>query len=82
MDEKARYYLGEAIAKLEAAGFAVTSHALPGEPETVIADAIQRENIQLLVMGAHGHSPIRHLILGSTTTTMVRTCQVSVLLFR
>ena len=60
----------------------MTTHALPGEPETVIAEAIKREGIQLLVMGAHGHSPIRHLILGSTTTTMVRTCEVSVLLFR
>lgn len=82
LDDKARYYLDEAAAKLRAGGFEVTSHALPGDPETVIAEAIRQERIQLLVMGAHGHSPIRHLILGSTTTTMIRTCQVSVLLFR
>ncbi len=82
LDDKARYYLEEAATKLRAAGFEVTSHALPGEPEAVIAEAIRRENIQLLVMGAHGHSQIRHLILGSTTTTMIRTCQASVLLFR
>jgi nucleotide-binding universal stress UspA family protein len=48
----------------------------------MIAEAIEREGIQLLVMGAYGHSPIRHLILGSTTTTMVRTCHVPVLMFR
>jgi len=33
-------------------------------------------------MGAYGHSPIRQFILGSTTTTMVRTCQIPVLMFR
>ncbi len=82
LDDKARWYLEEAAGKLRHGGFDVTSHAVRGEPETAIADAIKREGIQLLVMGAHGHSPIRHLILGSTTTTMVRTCQVSVLLFR
>lgn len=33
-------------------------------------------------MGAYGHSRIREFILGSTTTTMVRTCLVPVLMFR
>ncbi|MEO6054349.1 MAG: universal stress protein, partial [Chthoniobacterales bacterium] len=37
---------------------------------------------QLLVMGAYGHSRIRQLMVGSTTTAMVRTCQVPVLMFR
>ena len=48
----------------------------------VIADAVKREDIHLLVMGAYGNSPIRALILGSTTTTMVRTCLMPVLMFR
>lgn len=82
IDDKARWFLDEAVAGLREAGHAVTSHALAGEPEAVIAEAIKREGMQLLVMGAYGHSPIRHLVLGSTTTTMVRTCLVPVLLFR
>lgn len=57
-------------------------HAIFGAPEAVIADAIKRESIDLLVMGAHGHSPIRQFILGSTTTAMVRACPVAVLMFR
>lgn len=81
-DEKADALQEQAAARLREAGYVVTSHRLPGEPETVIADAVKREGIQLLVMGAYGHSPIRHLVLGSTTTTMVRTCQVPVLMFR
>jgi len=38
--------------------------------------------INLLVMGAYGHSRIRYLIIGSTTTEMIRTCKIPVLLFR
>jgi len=33
-------------------------------------------------MGAYGHSRIRSLIIGSTTTEMIRSCKVPVALFR
>jgi nucleotide-binding universal stress UspA family protein len=82
VDEKARWYLDEAAGKLRGGGYEVTSQAIPGPAESVIADAIKREGIQLLVMGAYGHSPVRAFILGSTTTTMVRTSPVPVLMFR
>jgi nucleotide-binding universal stress UspA family protein len=32
-------------------------------------------------MGAYGHSRVRNLILGSTTTHLIRTCHVPVMLF-
>ncbi len=67
---------------LESTGTAVTTRVVPGEPEKVIPDVIEKEKIPLLAMGAYGHSRIRHLIVGSTTTEMVRTCRVPVLLFR
>ena len=82
VDDKARWHLDEAANKLRTAGYDVASEAIAGTPETVLAEAIQRQNIDLLVMGAHGHSPIREFILGSTTTTMVRTSPVPVLMFR
>ncbi|MFN2475793.1 MAG: universal stress protein [Chthoniobacterales bacterium] len=82
IDDKARYFLDEAAARLRNAGYEVTTHAIGGAPESSIVEAVTRENIQLLVMGAYGHSPIRQLVLGSTTTTMVRTCKVPVLMFR
>jgi nucleotide-binding universal stress UspA family protein len=34
------------------------------------------------LMGAYGHSHIRNLIIGSTTTAMIRSCKIPVLLFR
>ena len=53
-----------------------------GEPEKVISDHVEKHNVDLLVMGAYGHSRIRNLMIGSTTTQMIRSCLVPVLLFR
>ncbi len=33
-------------------------------------------------MGAYGHSRIRNLVIGSTTSAMVRRCKIPVLLIR
>lgn len=53
-----------------------------GKPEEVIASQIAATDAQMLVMGAYGHSPLRTMIVGSTTTEMVRSCTIPVLLFR
>ncbi|TZG39377.1 universal stress protein, partial [Halomonas eurihalina] len=42
----------------------------------------EEQNIDLLVMGAYGHSRIRHLLVGSTTTEMLRKADIPVLLLR
>lgn len=81
-DDKANPVMEEAAARLRAGGFSVTSSVQPGVAEEVIASVVKSGGMDLLVMGACGHSPIRHLILGSTTTTMARTCLVSLLMFR
>ncbi len=67
---------------LRNAGFQVTASLLPGDPDEVIAAQVREHSIDLLVMGAYGHSRVRQFILGSTTTTLVRTCLVPLLLFR
>ncbi|HEX2102006.1 MAG TPA: universal stress protein [Candidatus Synoicihabitans sp.] len=82
IDDQACYFLEEAAGKLRDAGFTVSSQATAGPADEVIAAAVTERRINLLVMGAYGHSRIPELILGSTTTTMVRTCLVPVLMFR
>jgi nucleotide-binding universal stress UspA family protein len=64
------------------AEFQVEAAGIAGEPEAVLHDYIAQRNIDLLVMGAYGHSRIRQLIIGSTTTTMLRTATVAVLVLR
>ena len=68
--------------KLEAAGYAVTFELLPGHPIEVIGQKVKNDGIDLLVMGAYGHMHIRHLLIGSTTATLLRTCAIPALLFR
>ncbi|MEM8867323.1 MAG: universal stress protein [Verrucomicrobiota bacterium] len=74
--------LAEAKDKLEAAGYEVTIEQRDGEPEDVINKVVEDGQIDLLLMGAYGHSRIRQLIVGSTTSAMIRTVQIPVLLFR
>lgn len=81
-DTELQRSLDAAAKALQGAGFDVTAETLPGEPEDVIAEKVTSSKIDLLVMGAYGHSRIREFILGSTTTALIRTCQIPVLLFR
>jgi nucleotide-binding universal stress UspA family protein len=74
--------LQDARERLARAGYTVTAQLLPGRAAAVIADQVKRANIDLLVMGAYGHSQIREFFVGSTTTKLVRTSPASVLMFR
>jgi nucleotide-binding universal stress UspA family protein len=82
IDDTARYYLEETAGRLRERGFEVVSQAIPGEPEDVIARVVKEHDLHLLVMGAYGHSRLRELILGSTTSTVIRRVAIPVLVFR
>ncbi len=77
-----RQQLDEAQAVLATAGFEVHSALLPGEPENALPALLQSQSNAVLVMGAYGHSRIRQLILGSTTTALLRLSPVPVFVLR
>ncbi len=81
-DSSADQKFASAREVLAVAGFKVKGEILDGDADEVIADYVIKQEIGLLVMGAYGHSKIRRMIVGSTTSEMVRTCQVPVLMFR
>jgi nucleotide-binding universal stress UspA family protein len=74
--------LADAQAMLKAAGIDAETQILPGQPEKVLGTHIEQAGFDMLVMGAYGHSRIRSLIIGSTTTEMIRSCKVPVVLIR
>jgi nucleotide-binding universal stress UspA family protein len=78
----ARTSLEWARSALADAGFEVSGALQQGEPETLVRERLQTTGSDLLVMGAYGHSRIREFIVGSTTTTLLRTSPVSVLVLR
>ena len=71
-----------AAASLRSAGYEVETAIVQGQAEQAISDYAEQHDMDMLVMGAYGHSRIRNLIIGSTTTAMVQRCHVPVLLFR
>lgn len=74
--------LADAQAVLKAAEIAAETSVLPGQPETALAKLVEEAQFDILVMGAYGHSRIRNLIIGSTTTAMIRARKVPVVLIR
>ena len=74
--------LEKARATLASSGLLVHAEIRPGEVESVLHAYQAEQGIDLLVMGAYGHSRIRQFLVGSTTTTMLRTSTLPVLLLR
>lgn len=86
-------HVGEANAEIEAqldwargvledADFQVSTAILDGEVERALCDYRQTHDIDLLAMGAYGHTRIRRFLVGSTTTALLRGANIPVLLLR
>lgn len=74
--------LGWALGVLRNAGHQVEGCIRSGKVDEVLQAYAAQYDIDLLVMGAYGHSRIRHLLIGSTTTTMLRGSDIPVLILR
>ncbi|MDP2080383.1 MAG: universal stress protein [Pseudotabrizicola sp.] len=74
--------LDDASAMLRAAGLQAQTAIVEGQAETALAKMVEADGFDMLVMGAYGHSRIRSLVIGSTTTEMLRACKVPVVLVR
>jgi len=77
-----RAQLEWARATLASAGHAVTAHLRSGAVEDALDAHVFEHAIDLIVMGAYGHSRIREFLLGSTTTHLLRKSTVPLLLLR
>lgn len=71
-----------ACSALGAAGFDVHQAIRPGEVAPMLHAYQTEHGIDLLIMGAYGHSRIRQFLVGSTTTQMIRTTTTPLLLLR
>lgn len=67
---------------LETAGFNAQASLVPGDAEVIIANTIRAQGIDLLIMGAYTHSPLRNLFFGSKTSDLLRAASIPVLLLR
>ncbi|MFC6329706.1 universal stress protein [Alloalcanivorax gelatiniphagus] len=67
---------------LENSGHPVTVAALKGEVEASLHQYQEERNLDLVVMGAYGHSRIREFLIGSTTDRLIRHARVPHLILR
>lgn len=74
--------LAWAQSTLEQSGLTVHAQVKVGEPLATITQAIQDQHIDLLIMGAYTHSPLRKLFFGSKTDELLRQVRVPTLLLR
>ncbi|EPJ8640130.1 universal stress protein [Acinetobacter baumannii] len=68
--------------QLESQGFNITSNTLDGEVDKAIINYAEQHQIDLIVVGAYGHSKIRLFFIGSTTTKVITSANKPVLLLR
>ncbi|MCC5902488.1 MAG: universal stress protein [Halomonas sp.] len=77
-----RLQLGWALSTLHDAGHKAEGAVRAGNVDDTLQAYENEHGIDLLVMGAYGHSRIRHLLVGSTTTAMLRSSRIPVLILR
>ncbi|MBL7251677.1 universal stress protein [Alloalcanivorax sp. C16-2] len=71
-----------AARRLEDNGHPVTVAALKGDVETELHLYQEEHDLDLVVMGAYGHSRIREFLIGSTTDRLIRHARVPHLILR
>lgn len=80
--DEATQQLDWAVETLRGAGFSAERAHLDGEVEPAIHAYQSDHDLDLLIMGAYGHSRIREFLLGSTTTRLMRTTRSPLLVLR
>lgn len=74
--------LKPALKRLAKAGLNATARYLVGHPGEQISEAANRDKVDLIVMGSHGHSALRGLLLGSVTNNVLARTRVPLLVLR
>lgn len=77
-----RQLLTAAASQLQQVGCQVTQVVVSGEVEPSLRRYASDQQIDLLVMGAWGHSRVRQFFVGSTTTAMIQHASQTLLLVR
>lgn len=80
--DSAETHLQDIIRRLAKDGATATGVVVLGNPVDEINRAVDEHAVDLVVMGTHGRTGLRHLVAGSVTERVVRTSKVPVLTIR
>ncbi len=79
---QAKDHLTDLAARLEKDGVVVTTRVEIGRPVDEILRVAEEEKADLIAMGTHGRTGLRHVVTGSVTERVVRTSSIPVLTTR
>ena len=85
MEEQEKYHkeiAERAAARLRKAGMTADARMVLGDPRTALLDAARSEHADLIVVGSHGRTGIKKLLLGSVASHVVTHAPCSVLIVR
>lgn len=74
--------LSEDARTLEQAGFVVNKRVRFGEPAQEIADLVEEDEFDLVVMATHGRSGVTRLVMGSVAEKVMHSLRIPVMLLR
>jgi nucleotide-binding universal stress UspA family protein len=74
--------VGRAVRKLAEAGLQVEGRVVQGDPREALLDEAKREGADLIVLGSHGRTGLRKLVMGSVATHVVTHAPCSVLVVK
>ncbi len=80
--QEAEQQLAAYAKRARAAGVEVEQHVREGYPATVIVEEAAELSADLIVIGTHGHTGLKHLILGSIAERVVHAAPCPVLTVR
>jgi universal stress protein A len=76
---RAKSGLAREVERLGKRGLEVSTLTTDGPPQLQIAEIARRENADLVVVGSHGRTGLRHVLVGSVAEGVVRHCSCPVL---
>jgi universal stress protein A len=79
MNAELESQLHAAEREVQSMGIRVESRLLHGPAALEIVDFAERENIDLIVMGTHGRTGLRHVLMGSVAERVLRNAPCPVL---
>ena len=80
--EQAEHVLRPVTAFAQQRGWNLRTTYVAGPAAVAIAQLVETEKPDLIVMGSHGHSALGNVILGSVANGLLARCKVPVLLIR
>lgn len=82
LNQDARQIETEAVSKYAGSGVTLESVVLEGYPSSALLDIAKNKKVDLIIMGSHGRTGLKKLLLGSVAEAVVQEAVTPVMIVR